>query len=210
MSEQLVNYMADMMEEEALALAKELLDAGTPPQQILDDCRTAMTIVGKRFEVGEYFLPELILAGEMLKSISAEVKPRMLAGHETKKGAKVLVGTVKGDIHDIGKDIVVFMLDVNGFEVLDLGIDVPVETFVTKIAEFKPQVVALSGFLTLAYDSMKETVAAIKAAGLRDGVKIMIGGGTMDDTVRQYAGADAFGLDAMAAVSLAKQWTGGN
>jgi 5-methyltetrahydrofolate--homocysteine methyltransferase len=210
MSEQLVNYIAEMQEEEALALAKELLDAGTPPTQILDDCRMAMTIVGKRFEEGQYFIPELILAGEMLKSISAEVKPRMVGSHDVKKGARVIVGTVKGDIHDIGKDIVVFMLDVNGFEVLDLGIDVPVETFVTRIAEFKPQVVALSGFLTLAYDSMKETVAAIKAAGLRDSVKIMIGGGTVDDQVRQYAGADAFGLDAMAAVTLAKSWTGVN
>jgi len=207
MSEQLVNYIADMQEDEALAMAKELLDAGTPPTEILDDCRAAMEIVGKRFEEGEYFLPELMLAGEMLKAISAEVKPRMVSGQDVKKGARVIVGTVAGDIHDIGKDIVVFMLDVNGFDVLDLGIDVPVQTFVDKIKEFKPPVVALSGFLTLAYDSMKETVEAIKAAGLRDGVKIMIGGGTMDDTVRQYAGADAYGLDAMAAVTLAKQWT---
>ena len=209
MSEKLVNYIAEMREEEALALAKELLDTGTPPTQILDDCREGMTIVGKRFEEGQYFIPELILAGEMLKSISAEVKPRLTGSHDVKKGARVLVGTVAGDIHDIGKDIVVFMLDVNGFEVLDLGIDVPVQTFVDKIKEFKPQVVALSGFLTLAYDSMKETVAAIKAAGLRDGVKIMIGGGTVDDQVRQYAGADAFGKDAMAAVALAKGWIGG-
>ena len=126
-----------------------------------------MTIVGKRFEEGQYFIPELILAGEMLKSISAEAKPRMTAGHDVKKGAKVVVGTVKGDIHDIGKDIVVFMLDVNGFEVHDLGIDVPPQAFVDKIAEVKPAVVALSGFLTLAYDSMKETVEAISAAGLR-------------------------------------------
>ena len=119
----------------------------------------------------------------------------------------MLVGTVKGDIHDIGKDIVVFMLDVNGFEVQDLGIDVPVETFVEKIRTRQPPVVALSGFLTLSYDAMKETVQAIKAAGLRDGVKIMVGGGTVDQQVCEYAGADAFGLDAMAAVSLAKQWT---
>lgn len=207
MSEQLVNYMADMMEEEAIALAKAELEAGAPPQQILDDCRAAMEIVGKRFETGEYFLPELMLAGEMLKAISAEVKPRMQSGPETKKGAKILVGTVAGDIHDIGKDIVVFMLDVNGFDVLDLGIDVPVRTFVEKVTEFQPRVVALSGFLTLAYDSMKQTVDAFKAAGLRDGIKIMIGGGTMDDTVCQYAGADAYGLDAMAAVTLAKSWT---
>jgi len=206
-SEQLVNYIAEMQEEEALALAKKLLDGGTPPAQILDDCREAMTVVGKRFEEGQYFIPELILAGEMLKSISTEVKPRLVGSHDVKKGARVIVGTVKGDIHDIGKDIVVFMLDVNGFEVLDLGIDVAVETFVAKITEFKPAVVGLSGFLTLAYDSMKETVAAIQAAGLRDSVKIMIGGGTMDDQVRQYAGADAYGVDAMAAVSLARQWT---
>jgi 5-methyltetrahydrofolate--homocysteine methyltransferase len=210
MSEQLVNYMADMMEEEAVSLAKELLDGGTPPTEILDACRTAMEIVGKRFEAGEYFLPELMLAGEMLKTISAEVKPRMLAGQEVQKGARVIVGTVAGDIHDIGKDIVVFMLDVNGFDVLDLGIDVPVQTFVDKVVEFKPSVVALSGFLTLSYESMKNTVDALKAAELRDGVKIMIGGGTVDDQVRQYAGADAYGLDAMAAVTLAKGWTGGN
>ena len=211
MSEKLVNAIAEMDEDQALALTKELLDAGTPPPEILADCRTAMELVGKRFECGEYFIPELILAGEMLKSIVAEVKPYMTGAHEAaKKGARVIVGTVKGDIHDIGKDIVVFMLDVNGFEVTDLGIDVPVETFVAKIAEVKPAVVALSGFLTLSYDAMKETVGAIEAAGLRDGVKIMVGGGTVDEQVCKYAGADAFGLDAMAAVSLAKQWTGAN
>jgi 5-methyltetrahydrofolate--homocysteine methyltransferase len=210
MSEKLVSCIADMQEEEALALAKELLSAGTPPTQILDDCREAMEVVGKRFEQGEYFIPELILAGEMLKSISAEVRPYFEGEQTVEKDARVIVGTVKGDIHDIGKDIVVFMLDVNGFEVLDLGIDVPVETFVAQITEFKPAIVALSGFLTLSYDSMKETVAAIEAAGLRDSVKIMVGGGTVDEQVREYANADAFGLDAMAAVSIAKQWIGGN
>ena len=204
MSEQLINAIADMDEEGALALTKELLAAGTAPAAILDACRTAMGVVGQRFEAGEYFIPELILAGEMLKSISAEVKPHMTAGQAVVKDATVVVGTVKGDIHDIGKDIVVFMLDVNGFEVHDLGIDVAPQAFVDKIVEVRPQVVALSGFLTLAYDSMKETVAAITAAGLRDGVKIMVGGGTVDEQVCRYAGADAFGADAMAAVTLAK------
>ncbi len=209
MSEQLINAIADMDEEGALALTKELLAAGTAPAAILDACRTAMGVVGQRFEAGEYFIPELILAGEMLKSISAEVKPHMTAGQAVVKDATVVVGTVKGDIHDIGKDIVVFMLDVNGFEVHDLGIDVAPQAFVDKIVEVRPQVVALSGFLTLAYDSMKETVAAITAAGLRDGVKIMVGGGTVDEQVCRYAGADAFGADAMAAVTLAKSWTTG-
>ncbi|MFN2217053.1 MAG: B12-binding domain-containing protein [Anaerolineae bacterium] len=210
MSDKLISHIVEMEEEEALALAKELLDAGTPPMQILDDCRVAMEVVGKRFEEGQYFIPELILAGEMLKAISAEVKPYFQGDQEIEKDAAVIVGTVEGDIHDIGKDVVVFMLDVNGFEVHDLGIDVPPQTFVDKLVETEAPVVALSGFLTLSYDSMKKTVEAIQAAGLRDKVKIMVGGGTVDDQVRQYAGADGYGLDAMAAVSLAKKWTGGN
>ena len=210
MSDKLINLIAEMEEEEALALTKEMLAAGTPPMQILDDCRVAMEVVGQRFEEGEYFLPELILAGEMLKSLSDEVKPYFEGEQQVEKQAKVIVGTVKGDIHDIGKDVVVFMLDVNGFEVFDLGIDVAPQAFVDKIAETKAPVVALSGFLTLSFESMKETVEAIQAAGLRDKVKIMVGGGAVDDQVREYASADGYGLDAMAAVSLAKQWTGGD
>lgn len=207
MSDQLIHAIADMDEEGALALTKALLAAGTPPTAILDACRTAMGVVGSRFEHGEYFIPELILAGEMLKAISAEVKPYLTSGHAAaQKLGKVVIGTVKGDIHDIGKDIVVFMLDVNGFEVYDLGIDVPPQTFVDKIKETQAPIVALSGFLTLAFDSMKETVAAIEQAGLRSGVKIMVGGGTVDEQVCKYAGADAFGADAMAAVTLAKGW----
>ncbi|MCX7670832.1 MAG: cobalamin-dependent protein, partial [Anaerolineae bacterium] len=205
MTEQLITAIADMEEEQALALARQLLANGTPPAAVLDACRTAMEIVGRRFEQGEYFIPELILAGEMLKAISAEVKPLLAAGAQTAhKLGKVVIGTVKGDIHDIGKDIVVFMLDVNGFEVYDLGIDVPPQAFVDKIQETGAPIVALSGFLTLSYEAMKETVAAITAAGLRERVKIMVGGGTVDEQVCKYAGADAFGPDAMAAVALAK------
>jgi trimethylamine corrinoid protein len=207
-SEKLVQVIADMEDEQALQLTRELLDQGTDPVAILDACRAAMEIVGQRFERGEYFLPELILAGEMLKEISAEVKPRLQGSQSANTGAKVLVGTVAGDIHDIGKDIVVFMLDVNGFQVKDLGVDVPVQKFVEEVKEFRPDVVALSGFLTLAFDSMKATVEAIEAAGLRDNLKIMVGGGTVDEQVGRYARADAFGKDAIAAVSLAKQWAG--
>ena len=119
------------------------------------------------------------------------------------------MGTVAGDIHDIGKDIVVFMLDVSGFEVFDLGIDVPVQKFVDKIKETGSGVVGLSGFLTLAFQSMKDTVEAIKKAGLRNEIKIMIGGGQIDEQVRSFTGADAYGKDAMDAVKLAKGWIGG-
>ena len=209
MSDELVNAMANMEEEQALALTKELLKDGADPLTILEGCRQAMEMVGKRFEEGEYFISELILAGEILQAISAEVKPHLKQAASTKKSGKVLLGTVQGDIHDIGKDIVNFMLDVNNFEVKDLGVDVPVQTFVDEVKSYQPDVVALSGFLTLSYSSMKETVAAIKSAGLRDGIKIMIGGGAVDEQICAYAEADAFGKDAMAAVALAKGWTGG-
>ncbi len=207
MSDKLVQTIADMNEDEALALTKEMLEAGTPPVQILDDCRAAMEVVGKRFEQGQYFIPELILAGEMLKTISAEVKPHIKSDTSVKKDKRVVVGTVKGDIHDIGKDIVVFMLDVSGFAVTDLGVDVAPEAFVEAVKDVQPQVVALSGFLTLSYTAMKDTVEAIQAADLRDAVKIMVGGGTVDEQVCRYASADAFGADAMAAVALARRWT---
>lgn len=207
MSQELINAIADMQEEKALALAKEILAGGADPMAILDDCRLAMEIVGKRFEAGEYFLPELVMAGELLKQIATLVKPLIQHSNQVQKRAKIVIGTVKGDIHDIGKDIVSFMLDVNGFEVHDLGVDVPVQKFVDTIATVKPEIVALSGFLTLAFDSMKATIAAIKDAGMRDAVKIMIGGGSVDENVRIYVGADGYGADAVAAVSLAKAWT---
>src|SRR5512138_2405293 len=149
----LLDAIADMREDEALGLAKSLLDAGEDPLRVLEVCRTAMETVGKRFQDGEYFLPELILAGEMLERIGAMAKPLIQAkggAAAVKKNGRVLIGTVHGDLHDIGKNIVTFMLDINGYEVKDIGIDVPVERFVEEIRAFQPSVVGLSGFLTLA------------------------------------------------------------
>ncbi len=209
MSEKLVDAIVNMQEEEAISVTNELIEGGEDPGKILDACREAVGVVGKRFEEGTYFLPELIMAGEMLSQISTIVKPKLQGAQESKKAGKVLIGTVEGDIHDIGKDIVTFMLDVNGYDVLDLGIDIPPAKFVEAIKDFQPEVVGLSGFLTLAFDSMVETVKAIKDAGLRDQVKIMIGGGQIDDVIKEYTGADAYGLDAIAAVNLAKGWIEG-
>jgi 5-methyltetrahydrofolate--homocysteine methyltransferase len=177
---------------------------------ILALCREAMTLVGERFERAEYFLPELVLAGEILSQIAGMVKPHIQPGGPDggEHRAAVLIGTVQGDLHNIGKNIVTFMLEVNGMKVHDLGIDVPVERFVEAIQEHKPDVVGLSGFLTVAFDAMRETIGAIEKAGLRDQVKIMIGGGMVDEHIRAYTGADAYGRDAMAAVSLVEQWTG--
>jgi methanogenic corrinoid protein MtbC1 len=210
MSKELVDLVVDMREEEAVKLAEKLLEEGADPLGLLDDCREALGIIGDRFAAGECFVPELILAGEMLRQIGALVKPKIESsgGASQEKIGRIVFGTVEGDIHDIAKDIVVFMLDINGFDVMDLGVDVPAAKFVEAVKEFKPQVVGLSGFLTLAYDPMKNTVQALKDAGLRDSVKIMIGGGQMDDNVAAYAKADAYGKDAMAAVTLSKGWVG--
>jgi len=209
MAEDLVTKIADLKEEQALEIVQKRLDAGEDPLAILDDARRAMEIVGKRFENSEYFIPDLVYSGEILKEITDLVKPKLTKAAEIKRVGKVIIGTVSGDIHDIGKNIVTFMLDVNGFEVYDLGVDVPAQQFVDKIKETDSSVVGLSGFLTLAFDSMKETVEAIGAAGLRDKVKVMIGGGQMNEDIRKYTGADAYGANAMAGVSLAKQWIGG-
>jgi len=209
MAKDLVKTLADLKEKEALQIVQERLKAGDDPLSILNDARRAVEIVGKRFSDCEYFIPDLVYSGEILKAITDMVKPKITKAAEVKRIGKVIVGTVAGDIHDIGKDIVVFMLDVNGFEVFDLGIDVPAQKFVDKIKETGGGVVGLSGFLTLAFQSMKDTVEAIKGAGLRNKVKIMIGGGQIDDQVKGFTGADAYGKDAMEAVKLAKGWIGG-
>jgi 5-methyltetrahydrofolate--homocysteine methyltransferase len=204
MSQALITAITEMQEEEAVALAQQMLDSGAAPAEVLDACKQAMDVIGQRFEKGECFIPELILAGEMLSQIAAIVKPRIQQGAGEKKLGKVVFGTVAGDIHDIAKDIVVFMLDINGFEVTDLGVDVPVEKFVEAVKSTGAKIVGLSGFLTLAYDPMKATTAAVKAIDAE--VKVMIGGGQIDEQIREYTGADAYGKDAMAAVALAKGW----
>jgi len=206
MPKDFINLLADLKEDEAIKLARERLEAGEKATAILEDSRQAMEIVGNRFAEGEYFMPELVYSGELLKQITEMVKPHLTQTTETKHLGKVVIGTVAGDIHDIGLNIVDFMLDVNGFEVYNLGVDVPTEKFVEKMKETSAPVMGLSGFLTLAFDAMKETVEALEAAGMRDKIKIMIGGGQMDDEVKKYAKADAYGRDAMAAVFLAKKW----
>jgi methanogenic corrinoid protein MtbC1 len=208
-SKALIELISDMKEEDAVRLADEMLGAGYDPIALLSHCREAMEIVGKRFEAGEYFLPELMLAGEMLTQIGNKAKPLISkSGSADQKSSKgtVIIATVHGDLHDIGKNIVTFMLDINGYSVVDLGIDVPVDTIVDSIKKHNPAVVGLSGFLTLAFDSMKETIDAIIEAGLRSQIKIMIGGGQVDDNVKEYTGADAFGHNAMDAVSLCGRW----
>jgi 5-methyltetrahydrofolate--homocysteine methyltransferase len=208
MAKNLVNTLADLKEKEALKIVEDRLNASEDPLKILEDARRGMEIVGKRFGDNEYFIADLMYSGEILEAITNMVKPKLAKTAEMKRLGKVVFGTVAGDIHDIGKNIVVFMLDINGFEVYDLGVDVPPQKFVQKIKESGAPIVGLSGFLSLSYDSMKETVEALKDAGLRNKVKVMIGGHRMSEEIRKYTGADAYGEDAMVGVSLAKKWVG--
>ncbi len=203
--DELVSSLVEMKRDRVLELTESLLKSQTDPLEILGASRRAMSEVGRLFEEEEYFIPELILAGKMLKSIADKVKPHLTADVESEKKGRVLLGTVAGDIHDIGKDIVTIMLDVNGYEVLDLGVDVPVERFVEAARTFKPQVVGLSGFLTLVYEPMKETIQAIRDESLEN-IRFMIGGGQIDDQVKAYTGADGYGRDAIEAVKFCKKW----
>jgi methanogenic corrinoid protein MtbC1 len=209
MSKELTDAIVGMDEAGAMRLVSAMLDAGADPADVLEEAKAAMTVLGDKFECEEVFIPELIMGGEIMKGIAEELKPRIKGETAAASRGTIVLGTVAGDIHDIGKDVVVLMLDVNGYDVHDLGIDVPIEKFVAAITELQPTVVGLSGLLTLAFDSMKDTVEGIDAAGLRDQVKIMIGGSPVDEQVCTYAGADGWGRDAAAALQMAADWTGG-
>jgi methanogenic corrinoid protein MtbC1 len=199
--------IADLKEAEAIALCERLIRSGGEPGKILTASAGAMSVVGDRFEKGEYYLPDLIMAEEIMKEISSLVLPLMPQAADEDQRAIVVLGTVKGDIHDIGKDIVAFVLDANGFRVQDLGVDVPPQAFVAALRETDASILALSALLTTALEPMKRTVGAVQSAGLGRRVRVMVGGGPVDDRAREYAGADGWGATAFDAVRLAKHWS---
>jgi methanogenic corrinoid protein MtbC1 len=208
-TQELTQAIVDLREDDALAMVDRLLADGADAVGILADCKAAMDIIGEKFANGEAFIPELIMAGEIMTGVSTKLKPHLAGTAPAETLGVVVIGTVQGDIHDIGKGIVVTMLDIAGFEVVDLGVDVPAAKVVEAVRENKAQVVGLSGLLTIAFDSMKATVAAVDEAGLRGDVKIMLGGAPVTGAVVEYTAADDWAKDAVAAVELAKSWVGG-
>ncbi len=164
-----------------------------------------MRLVGERYESGEYFVSDLIMSGEILKKVTELLAP-YIKGDNTGASRKVVFGTVKGDIHNIGKDIVVSLLRASGYDVLDLGVDVEPQKFVDDVKQTGATVVGLSGLLTIAFDSMKETIAALGSAGLRQATKVMIGGSLVSASVQQYTDADAWGTNAHSAVTYCDSW----
>ncbi len=209
MDDKLTLAIANLDEQTALNLVQERLAAGYNPLVVMDACRQGMTIVGERFQAGEYFISELIFSGAIFKQVVKMVEPQLTAARPAPAQGAVVVGTVKGDIHDIGKDLVVMLLKATNYDIHDLGVDVSPRRFVEALQETGATVLALSALLTTAFDAMKETVTAVDAAGRRPGVKIMIGGGPIDEQVRQFTGADAWGADPQTAVDLCNQWLGG-
>jgi methanogenic corrinoid protein MtbC1 len=202
---EITKALADLDEDLTLLLVRESLDENLAPASILKACQDGMTEIGARFECQDYFVSELIMSGEIFKQITAILDPLLEAGGRERIG-KIVFGTVRGDIHDIGKDIVVNMLKSAGFEVVDLGVDVSPARFVEALKESGATVLGLSGLLTLAFDSMKETIRALADAGMRDKVRVMVGGGPVDGNVCKAVGADDWGADAQHAVRLARQW----
>jgi 5-methyltetrahydrofolate--homocysteine methyltransferase len=200
--EKITTAMADMLEDELLALTDKYLADGKDPAAILDAYQAGMTEVGKRFEAGEYFVSELILAGEMMNAGSEKIKPFLkgAASAGPVKG-RVLIATVEGDIHDIGKNIAGTIMELAGYEVKNLGEDVKTADIVSEVKSWKPKLLGLSGLLTLAYDPMKAVVDQLKEAGLRDSVKVLLGGSQIDDHILKYVGADVYANDAMTNVS---------
>jgi methanogenic corrinoid protein MtbC1 len=205
MLEQLIKALAELEEDQVLDIVRNELAGGTEALSILQACQQGMTEVGDRFEKSEYFVSDLMMSGEIFKQVGELLEPGLQSVTQVSAGA-VVIGTVQGDIHDIGKDIVVNMLKSANLDVTDLGVDVPPARFVDALTETNASVLAMSGLLTLAFDSMQETVNLIEQAGLRDKVRIMIGGGPVDGSVCKVVGADDWGADAQAAVRLAKTW----
>jgi len=190
------------------AKVQEALDQGINPVDILNDGMVAaMAEVGRLFEEGEYFVPEMLIAARAMQSGLAVLKPR-LAAADVKSSGKVIAGTVKGDLHDIGKNLVCMMLEGAAFEIVDLGSDVSPEKFVEAVRTTGADIVAMSALLTTTMPNMKVTIEALKAAGLRDKIKVMVGGAPLTDQYAREIGADGYSSDASRAVALAKSLVG--
>lgn len=209
MTEALSDLILNFKRDAVLQTVERRLGAGEDPLRVLDDCRRGMTLVGERFQEGDIFLAELILSAEIFKEVAATIEPRLSRAEPGQTRGKVLIGTLQGDIHELGKNIVATLLRAHGFEVLDLGVDVPPAVVAEKAKQFQPHVVGFSALITTAFHSMKEAVALLEKAGLRDRIKVMVGGGVTTAKVRDYVGADFQTTDAIEGVSYCLKITGG-
>jgi methanogenic corrinoid protein MtbC1 len=199
--------VADLREEAALALVRQRLDSGDDPLLIIEDCQEGMRQVGFRYERKEYFLAGLIMAGEIFRQVMELLQPVIERQVSGQASGRILLGTVEGDIHDLGKNIVNMLLSCHNFVVHDLGVHVSPAVFVEQAAQVRPHLVGLSGLLTSSYDAMRETVALLRASGYQE--PIIIGGGQLSEEVCQYVGADHWTTDAVTGVELCQRLMSG-
>ncbi|HHW42556.1 MAG TPA: cobalamin-binding protein [Desulfotomaculum sp.] len=201
----LAQALKDLDEKSVYQLVEDKIKNGTSPLDIIAECNEGMVGVGELFSSGVYFLSQLIFSAEIFKNVMNMLEPVMPKSGPGVSVGKVVIGTVKGDIHDIGKNIVVNLLRGSGFEVTDLGVDVPAEKFVEALKETGARVLGLSALLNFTYPEMKTVVEAVTKAGLRDKVTIIIGGAPCNEQVRQFTGADYYAEDAMTGVNICKK-----
>lgn len=201
----IANALRDLREDEVKKLVDQRLAAGETPVSLLAELNQGMVAVGELFSEKKYFISQLIFSAEILKNVMTKLEPLLQAGPRTESKGKVVIGTVKGDIHDIGKNIVAALLKGAGFEVIDLGVDVPGEKFIQAVKDSGAKVLGMSALLNFTYPEMKTVVESLVAAGLRDQVKVMIGGAPCNEQVRVFTGADYYAPDAVAGVNICQE-----
>lgn len=202
---ELARALADLEEEKFTALFNDYLRRQIDPLMIVDELYAGMDDVGRLYKEGEYFLSELVFSGELFKNAMQKIKPLLMSTEGNISAGTVVMGTVQGDIHELGKNIVNTMLECSGFEVIDVGVDAPAEKFVKALKQSDASLVGMSLLLTTAYESLKQTIEAIDKSGLRERVTIMIGGGSVNEKICKQFGGDFYGRDATQAVDIARQ-----
>ncbi len=209
MSENLAMAIVELERDEALDMVKRRCEKGENPLHILDECRQGMIIVGERFQEGEYFLSELMLSAELFKGVVGILDPYLVKTRPPQPRGKVVVATLRGDIHDMGKNLFAALCKAQGFEIYDLGVDVAPALVVEKVKEVKPDFVGFSALITSVFDSMKEASEMLEEAGLRKQFRLMVGGGITNTMVKEYIGADFQTTDAMEGVTYCMKSMGG-
>jgi len=209
LSGEIARAVADLRFREVLEMVKRAADAGKDPMGILSDCRAGMDRVGELYSAGEYFLSELMMSANIFKKVVSVLEPLLAKGGRESDIGRVVIATPKGDIHDIGKDIVATLLRAAGFSVNDLGVDVPAEKVVQAVGETDARIVAMSALITPTFQSMKRVVDLMKERGLREGRYVILGGGPTTAAVRDYVGADAWSLDPKEGVNRCREFIAG-
>jgi methylmalonyl-CoA mutase cobalamin-binding domain/chain len=201
---ELAEALRDLQEKKVYSLVDEMIRDGVSPLEIVEECNRGMVEVGELFADKKYFISQLIYSSEILKNVMTKLNPLLENTEKSESAGKVVIGTVKGDIHDIGKNIVVTLLRGAGFEVMDLGVDVPPERFVEALRESQAKILGLSALLNFTYPEMKTVVDQVEGAGLKDKVSVIIGGAPCNEQVREFSGADYYASDAVEGVAICK------